>query len=54
MTRTADWALPFVYNSGFPGFQASVLLWLFLGGLVALDVRTQGEDTDNKDGTAGN
>ncbi|MGQ9491967.1 MAG: O-antigen ligase family protein [Anaerolineae bacterium] len=35
----ADWILPFVYNIGFPGFQASVLVWLFLGGLVALGVR---------------
>jgi hypothetical protein len=26
-----------VYNVGFPGFQASVLLWMFLGGLVTLD-----------------
>ncbi|MCB0045456.1 MAG: O-antigen ligase family protein [Caldilineaceae bacterium] len=33
----ADWILPFVYNIGFPGFQASVLVWLFLGGLVSLD-----------------
>ena len=33
----ADWILPFVYNIGFPGFQASVLLWLFVGGLVALE-----------------
>jgi O-antigen ligase len=33
----ADWILPFVYNIGFPGFQASVLIWLFLGGLVALE-----------------
>ena len=33
----ADWMLPFVYNIGFVGFQASVLVWLFLGGLVALD-----------------
>jgi hypothetical protein len=33
----ADWILPFVYNIGFPGFQASVLFWMFLGGLVALD-----------------
>ena len=33
----ADWILPHVYNIGFPGFQASVLVWLFLGGLVALD-----------------
>ena len=32
----ADWILPFVYNIGFPGFQASVLVWLFMGGLVAL------------------
>lgn len=33
----ADWMLPFVYNIGFHGFQASVLVWLFLGGLVALE-----------------
>lgn len=33
----ADWILPFVYNIGFYGFQASVLVWLFLGGLVALE-----------------
>jgi hypothetical protein len=33
----ADWILPFVYNIGFRGFQASVLVWLFLGGLVALE-----------------
>jgi O-antigen ligase len=32
----ADWFLPFVYNIGFAGFQASVLVWLFLGGLVVL------------------
>lgn len=33
----ADWILPFVYNIGFPGFQASILLWLFLGGLLTLE-----------------
>jgi hypothetical protein len=33
----ADWIVPFVYNIGFSGFQASVLVWLFLGGLVALE-----------------
>ncbi|MFW6116151.1 MAG: O-antigen ligase family protein [bacterium] len=33
----ADWILPFVYNIGFPGFQASVLVWLFLGGLLSLE-----------------
>jgi hypothetical protein len=32
----ADWFLPFVYNIGFEGFQASVLVWMFLGGLVVL------------------
>jgi O-antigen ligase len=32
-----DWFLPFVYNVGFPGFQASVLIWMFLGGLVMLE-----------------
>jgi len=32
-----DWMLPFVYNVGIYGFQASVLVWLFLGGIVVLD-----------------
>jgi O-antigen ligase len=33
----ADWILPFVYNIGFYGFQASILVWLFLGGLLAVE-----------------
>jgi hypothetical protein len=33
----ADWFLPFVYNIGFPGFQASVLVWMFFGGLLFYD-----------------
>jgi hypothetical protein len=33
----ADWILPFVYNIGFQGFQASVLIWLFFGGLLSLE-----------------
>jgi O-antigen ligase len=33
----ADWVLPFVYNIGLAGFRASVLGWLFLGGLVSLE-----------------
>jgi hypothetical protein len=41
----ADWILPFVYNIGFPGFQASVLVWLFVGGLVALERMSKGEST---------
>ncbi|MBN1136107.1 MAG: O-antigen ligase family protein [Anaerolineae bacterium] len=32
-----DWILPFVYNVAFSGFQASVLVWLFMGGLLALE-----------------
>jgi O-antigen ligase len=32
-----DWILPFVYNVGFNGFRASLMGWLFLGGLVALE-----------------
>ena len=40
-----DWILPFVYNVGFPGFQASVLVWLFLGGLVALEQIAKREAT---------
>jgi O-antigen ligase len=31
-----DWFLPFVYNVGLSGFRASVLAWVFLGGLVAI------------------
>jgi hypothetical protein len=31
-----DWFLPFVYNIGLGGFRTSVLGWVFLGGLVAV------------------
>jgi O-antigen ligase len=31
-----DWLLPFFYNVGMYGFRASVLPWIFLGGLVAV------------------
>jgi hypothetical protein len=33
----ADWFLPFVYNIGFAGFQASVLIWMMMGGLITLE-----------------
>jgi len=40
-----DWVLPFVYNVGMNGFRASIVAWLFLGGLVVLarqpDVRPE-------------
>ena len=32
-----DWVLPFVYNIGLKGFRASVLAWLFLGGVVSIE-----------------
>jgi O-antigen ligase len=32
-----DWVLPFVYNIGLAGFRASVLGWIFMGGLMALE-----------------
>lgn len=32
----ADWLLPFVYNIGLRGYRASVLAWIFMGGLVTL------------------
>jgi hypothetical protein len=33
----ADWVIPFVYNIGFSGFRASMLGWMFLGGLVSIE-----------------
>lgn len=32
-----DWLLPFVYNIGLAGLSASILAWIFLGGLVSLE-----------------
>jgi len=32
-----DWVIPFVYNVGYEGFRASVLGWIFLGSVVALE-----------------
>lgn len=42
----ADWILPFVYNVGFSGFQASLPMWLFVGGLVALETHPAHELPD--------
>jgi hypothetical protein len=41
-----DWFLPFVYNIGLAGFRASLLGWMFLGGLVA--VKKMGEDANQQ------
>jgi len=32
-----DWVLPFVYNVGLSGFRASILPWIFMGGLIGLE-----------------
>jgi hypothetical protein len=32
-----DWVLPFVYNVGLAGFRASILPWIFIGGVISLD-----------------
>ena len=32
-----DWFLPFVYNVSLAGMRSSILAWLFLGGLIALE-----------------
>ena len=34
-----DWVLPFVYNTGFAGFRSSIIPWVFMGGLIALEQR---------------
>ena len=34
-----DWILPFVYNVGLDGVRASILPWIYFGGLVVLDVK---------------
>lgn len=44
----ADWFLPNVYNIQFLGFQASVLVWLFLGGLLVLDQTNNGLNTSSE------
>jgi len=38
----ADWIVPFLYNIGIAGFRSSLLFWLFVGGLVALNRLTAG------------
>jgi hypothetical protein len=32
-----DWIVPFVYNTGFAGFRTSIIPWIFMGGLIALE-----------------
>jgi hypothetical protein len=32
-----DWVLPFTYNIGYHGFRASILAWIFMGGMVSIE-----------------
>jgi hypothetical protein len=32
-----DWIIPFIYNVGLPGFRSSIMAWLFMGGLIAIE-----------------
>ncbi|MFN8445489.1 MAG: hypothetical protein U0175_32160 [Caldilineaceae bacterium] len=45
-----DWLLPFVYNVGLHGFRASILSWIFLGGLLLLDRCYPAELAENEVG----
>jgi len=41
-----DWVLPFVYNIGFNGFRASILPWIFFGGLISIEQIYKGTFTN--------
>ncbi|TAH53913.1 MAG: hypothetical protein EYC68_01360 [Chloroflexota bacterium] len=43
----ADWLFPFAYNIGLSGFRASILAWLFMGGLVALEQIARRSESKN-------
>jgi len=32
-----DWVLPFAYNIGLDGVRASILPWIFFGGLISIE-----------------
>jgi hypothetical protein len=41
-----DWVLPFVYNVGLSGFRASILPWIFMGGVISLEQMLLSETTE--------
>ncbi|MFQ5577513.1 MAG: O-antigen ligase family protein [Anaerolineae bacterium] len=47
-----DWVLPFFYNITLGGFRASMLPWLFLGGLVVLEQQLRPADNVEGEGQA--
>jgi len=42
-----DWVVPFIYNVGLNGFRSSVMGWLFLGGLIAIEQIYQRQDSES-------
>lgn len=38
-----DWFLPFVYNIGLAGMRSSILFWVFMGGLLGMNMRHSNE-----------
>lgn len=41
-----DWVLPFVYNVGLSGFRSSILPWIFIGGVIALQQMLRDPSSD--------
>jgi hypothetical protein len=52
-----DWVVPFIYNIGLRGLRASLLAWLFLGSIVAIDKiyehKLTGEGPEHSDSLQG-
>ncbi|MEO8357322.1 MAG: hypothetical protein ABI621_15555 [Chloroflexota bacterium] len=44
-----DWVLPFVYNVGLSGFRASILPWIFMGGVISLEQMLLRDPTAQED-----
>jgi hypothetical protein len=45
-----DWVIPFIYNVGLTGFRASLLGWIFMGGLVGIDwMNKKAKETERND-----
>ena len=41
-----DWFLPFVYNIGLNGYRGGMLAWLFLGGLVSIEMMVRRQERE--------
>jgi O-antigen ligase len=48
-----NWVLPFIYNGGFSGFRASLIGWVLMGGLVALERMTKRRVVDGRTASPG-